>query len=409
MTDIDTCRSDEGCQKADSRPKSDLDELLTRIPAAEKWAKELRALGLLLLNRRQARIVVLGRPGSGKSALFEALLGVPELPATKASGGAPAPLRRQMRWLDASGLGQPTDGEDLLALDGAILAEPPDVVLVLRAADALAEGLDDELADLDALLALLSRADLPAPRVVGLLTKADMLSVAPGQSAWHVPGHPRVPVMAAAVAEMRRQLVDAKVPVADVLPVAARPAREVSESAGAGPSSIEAVAEAIFACLPEPAQIETARAFPPAEALRRRLAVRIVGATTGLSLLIGASPLPIGDIFILLPLQSSMLTSIAYLGARRLRRRSVARWLGSMGAGVLAAFGLREGMRALLKLVPGLGNGASGAVAAGGTWTIGMAAIRYFIDGGSLGDSRAALQTPRPGRLLRRQKKEVSA
>ena len=47
-------------------------------------------------------------------------------------------------------------------------------------------------------------------------------------------------------------------------------------------------------------------------------------------------------------------------------------------------------MRALLKLIPGFGATVSGAVAATGTWALGKAAIRYFIDGASLEESRAA-------------------
>ena len=51
---------------------------------------------------------------------------------------------------------------------------------------------------------------------------------------------------------------------------------------------------------------------------------------------------------------------------------------------------MREAVRALLKLVPGVGPTISGAVAGTGTWALGVAAVRYFIDGGTVESSRGA-------------------
>ena len=48
------------------------------------------------------------------------------------------------------------------------------------------------------------------------------------------------------------------------------------------------------------------------------------------------------------------------------------------------------GLRAALKLVPGVGATISGAVAATGTWALGVAAVRYFIDGVSVEEARKA-------------------
>ena len=49
---------------------------------------------------------------------------------------------------------------------------------------------------------------------------------------------------------------------------------------------------------------------------------------------------------------------------------------------------LREGARAILKLVPGWGNIVCGMIAGAGTYAIGRAAIAYFLEGVTLKDAR---------------------
>jgi len=40
-------------------------------------------------------------------------------------------------------------------------------------------------------------------------------------------------------------------------------------------------------------------------------------------------------------------------------------------------------------VVPGIGATIAGAIAGTGTWALGVAAVRYFIDGGTIESSRA--------------------
>lgn len=92
--------------------------------------------------------------------------------------------------------------------------------------------------------------------------------------------------------------------------------------------------------------------------------MRFVGTATSIAVVIGATPLPFADAAVLLPLQSLMLTAIAYVsGGGRWDRPGGERLARTLGLNVGAALGMRELVRAVLKVVPGVGGPLSGAVA----------------------------------------------
>jgi uncharacterized protein (DUF697 family) len=72
-------------------------------------------------------------------------------------------------------------------------------------------------------------------------------------------------------------------------------------------------------------------------------------------------------------------------------RRAAAEFLAAMGANVGAAMVLREGFRALMKVVaPGYGSVISGAIAFAGTMAIGAGARQFFLRGGTIEDAKKA-------------------
>jgi uncharacterized protein (DUF697 family) len=68
--------------------------------------------------------------------------------------------------------------------------------------------------------------------------------------------------------------------------------------------------------------------------------------------------------------------------------RAATEFVGAIGANVGVAMLLREGVRAILKFVPGWGNVVCGMVAAAGTYAMGRAAMAFFIEGASLKEAR---------------------
>jgi predicted GTPase/uncharacterized protein (DUF697 family) len=374
----------------------DLEELLKRIPGAQKVINELRDLRALLVGRRAPRVAVLGRRGSGKSSLANALLGRELLPVGAVEDTTVAPAwvdlavqGRQVRWLDTPGLRAGGRPERRLEVERALRAERPDVMLWLFKASQVDAGVDEDLAELVALRTAVTGAGGVVPVVV-VITKVDELPPTERRA----PPYEGDPEKRAAIERARETLrghiqrvVGAELPVVAVCTWQ----RFVDEAAVTDWRwGLDALALEIHQALPVSAQIEAARAFERARGVRRKVAMRLVGTATSVSFVVGATPLPFADLALLIPLQSSMLTGIVYASGRTLGPRAVSEWLAVLGATVGAGVGLREAVRAALKLVPGVGATVSGAVAATGTWALGVAAVRYFIDGASAQEARAA-------------------
>ena len=148
--------------------------------------------------------------------------------------------------------------------------------------------------------------------------------------------------------------------------------------------------------LPDEARLEWARLSGVKE-VQRELAQIVVKSASAISGAVGAEPIPLADFPILMSLQSSMVAAIMYISGRELSIKRGGEWLAALGVIFGVGLALREGARAVAKVVPGWGHVVSGGVAAAGTFAIGKTAIAYFIDGVSIEDAR---------RLFRARKKQ---
>ncbi len=372
----------------------DVEELLKRIPGARRLVTEVQELRALLVERRAPRVAALGRRGVGKSTLANALLG-----AEVAAVGAVEDTTREagwydvthagrsIRWLDTPGLRAGAEPGRREAVEKALRAEAPDVVLMLVKATQVDAGIDDDLAEVKALLGALGEKK---PAVIAVVTRCDELAAARPKAPPFDHDPERREAIAHAVSLLRAHAERAGVAVADVVPVVAWQRFKDGARVADWRWNLETLGAAIFEALPTRARVEAARAMERAAALRRKVAMRVVGTATSVSVVVGATPLPVADLALLLPLQSAMLTAVVYVSGRGLGPRAVTEWLGAVGLNVSTAIGLREAVRAILKVVPGIGATVSGAFAGTGTWALGVAAVRYFIDGGTAAASRAA-------------------
>jgi uncharacterized protein (DUF697 family)/predicted GTPase len=380
---------------------NELIEVLSRIPGAGKLVNDVRELRALVVDRRAPRIAAIGRRGSGKSSLANALAGAEVLAV-----GAVADTTRTGRWIDVEHEGRHfrwLDTPGLRAGDTpgrrdevrrTMTSEPPDVVLVMCKASQVDAGIDEDLAEITWLLERQRTVGLAPPGVIAVVTKVDELAPVAVKTPPYE-GDKRTNIDRA-VDVLRGHLERAKITPAAVVPVGTY-LRWFKDGAVAVDWrwNLDTLGAAVVAALPHAAQFEAARAFVGARLLRRRVARRIVGASTSIAFLVGATPLPLADLAILAPLQSAMITSLALLSGRRANARGVSEWLASLGFNAGAGVALREAARALVKLLPGLGGSISGAIAASGTWALGTSATRYFIDDASLEAARKAFEAAR--------------
>lgn len=140
-----------------------------------------------------------------------------------------------------------------------------------------------------------------------------------------------------------------------------------------------AAVEAICAALPLPAQLEFAR-LTNARRAQAHIAGSLLKSFSAVCGVIGVQPIPLADMPILTTLQTLMVGMIIHTTGRPFSARLVAEFLGALGFNIGAGLVLREGARAVVRIVPVWGNAVSGFIAGAGTYAIGKAAIAYFIE-----------------------------
>lgn len=89
---------------------------------------------------------------------------------------------------------------------------------------------------------------------------------------------------------------------------------------------------------------------------------------------VGATPLPVADLPILSSLQVKMLHTVASIYRQPLGVKTVLELASTVGVGFL----FRQGMRSLLKVLPGVGNAVSGLYAGASTYALGCALCFYY-------------------------------
>jgi len=357
-------------------------DVLEKLPFVSTLKRDIESLRSVLYERRAPRIAAVGRPGSGRSRLGNALLGKDALPTDRPM--APGQWLRvdahgsRIDWLeiDPQNGEEPSSKDDrgatLPLLDRALAEAVPDVVLVPIAPGELD---DDQTAGLDAVSELLARVgafyETPPP-IIAVLSRVDEVPPAiEGADPW--------PEEKLQAIDLLRQRLEAAVRERGL------GVRAVLATSAAGDVGIEELSSLIFAELPETARLEGARALGRATGARRGVANQIVHSCSTLALTIGLAPVPLSDAFIIAPLQVVMVSAIAHLGGSPWDRKAALEWIGSMGVVGGTGMGLRWTAQQLVKLIPGAGTLVSAGIAGAGTATLGQGAIAYFLGEGPKG------------------------
>jgi len=167
-------------------------------------------------------------------------------------------------------------------------------------------------------------------------------------------------------------------PVSYIIPVLSEPkrvGRYTVETYG-----LKRLVEATFQLLPEVARKAFVKEQIASLNLKSDEAFKYVAGYVASSAIIGASPIPFSDAFLLVPMQSTMLAHITVVFGLPFDKAFMGAILSaSVGAGGMAAAG-RFIVTNLIKLIPGAGTVVGGAIAASTAATLTLALGLSYIE-----------------------------
>lgn len=351
------------------------------------------------LEARPPRLALMGRRGSGKSSLVNAIVGryVAKVGDVRPETGTCVWYQAEndrgaLDILDTRGLGEAfrpesssyaTPQEEIMA---ALRQSCPDAILVLCKAKEVGGRLDEDLCEVQELRTQIQKLHGYLAPLIGVVTQVDELAPA---------GDRTPPFQTEAKAEnirtataLLQEKLQALAPGTEVIAVSA--AIDWSEDAQQieydGRWQIDVLLNHLAEKLPDPAQVGLAQ-VSQLKTLQKRMARRVITVATAAAGGVGATPIPVADLPFITGIQVVMITCIGIIAGRRLDRKAVAEFIAACGVPLGAGLALREAVRALAKLIPVAGDAVAGAVAASGTYALGMAAMAYFIDGANPKDA----------------------
>ncbi|ULM99417.1 50S ribosome-binding GTPase [Peribacillus frigoritolerans] len=385
--------------------KGQVDKLPISQAKKTKMLDQLLQLKTMTVDAREPRIALVGRRGSGKSSLINAMFGQERQYVSSVKSGTgkgkwlwyPSDAEPKIRLLDSRGLGEseaPTEEfEEDTPLDELIKAvteEQPDVFLFLIKAKEADSRIEEDLQELNKLRKIVKENHHYDVPVICVVTQVDELDP---------PHYKQVPFDAnpkkkknidEAIALMSKRFKESEIPLLNIIPTCSY--IDFDESGNIEYDmrwNIDLLSDYLIEALPSEAKLKTAKAMQ-SQFVKKKFARTIVGTFTAIAGLIGAEPIPFADFPILTGIQGLMIVVIGFIADKEINTKTASEFIAALGINVGIGLLVREGVRAAVRFIPGAGLVVSGAVAGAVTYGIGQAAIAYFLENKNIDQAKEA-------------------
>ncbi|MEJ9231475.1 50S ribosome-binding GTPase [Peribacillus butanolivorans] len=385
--------------------KGQVDKLPISESKKNKMLDQLLKLKTMTVDAREPRIALVGRRGSGKSSLINAMFGQERQYVSSVKSGTgkgkwlwyPSDSQPKIRLLDSRGLGEgetPTeDYEEETPMDELIKAvseEQPDVFLFLIKAKETDSRIEEDLQELSKLRKIVKdkhHYDVP---VICVITQVDELDP-PHYKQVPFDAHPKKKQhIDEAIGLMAKRFKESEIPLLNIIPICSY--IDFDEKGNIEYDmrwNIDLLSDYLIEALPSEAKLKTAKAIQ-SQFVKKKFARTIVGTFTAIASLIGAEPIPFADFPILTGIQGLMIVVIGFIADKDINTKTASEFITALGINVGIGLLVREGVRAAVRFIPGAGLAVSGAVAGAVTYGIGQAAIAYFIENKDMNQAKEA-------------------